>query len=231
MAVSDALRSAASRIMGVKPSVFFSSTNVLENELTELVNDVAQDIARSHDWRVLTKLAEMTGTGSDESFALPLDYSRMPIKASLSVGDGFANCYVPINDLDAWANRNSPVGYSAGGCWIMLGGQLHIVPIVSLGEKARFYYISNYIVKNANGETQRRFQKDDDTFLLDEDLLTLGLIWRYRHQKRLDYTDDQALFEKRFNEIAGKDKGSHILAIGRTTTSLDVSPAYPQVLG
>lgn len=231
MAVSDALRSAASRIMGVKPSVFFSSTNTLENELTELVNDVAQDIARSHDWRVLTKQFEMTGTGEAVSFALPSDYSRMPIKTSLTVGDGFANIYTPINDLDVWASRNTPAGFIAGGNWIMLGGEMHITPAVPLGTKARYFYISSNVARTANGATQKRFTGDDDVFLLDEDLLTLGLIWRYRHQKRLDYTDDQALFEKRFSEIAGKDKGSHLLVTGRATSSLNVSTAYAGTLG
>src|SRR3546814_14852216 len=50
-----------------------------------------------------------------------------------------------------------------------------------------------------------------DTFLLPERLLTLGLVWRWRENKKLDATGDQEAFIKALDEYAAKDKGSRVI--------------------
>jgi hypothetical protein len=231
MTVKDALKSAASRIMGVRPDVFFSSTNALEGDLTELVNAVAKDIIKSNDWRVLTKLCTLTGDGTSESFNLPDDYDRMQKGSSLQSATAPLYGYQPVVDPDEWLTLQMPYGVSSLGRWIKLGGQIHIMPKPALGQEIKFFYQSNRFAKDENGTPKASFEKDNDSFLLDEELLTLGLIWRYRQQKRIDYTDDQVLFEKRFNELAGEDKGARVFVEGGRGISNNAYPPYWGVLG
>lgn len=231
MTVKDALTSAASRIMGVRPTVFFSSTNALEGDLTELVNAVASDIAKSHDWRVLTKLCTLTGDGVREGFDLPDDYARMLKGSRLQSSTAPLFGYQPVVDPDEWLSLQMPFGIESIGRWIKLGGQIHILPKPALGQEVKFFYQSNQLAKSENGALKERFDRDNDSFRLHEELLTLGLVWRYRQQKRIDYTDDQALFEKRFNELAGADKGARVFAEGRNSISANVTMPYWGPLG
>ncbi|WP_273727477.1 hypothetical protein [Brucella gallinifaecis] len=231
MTVKDALTSAASRIMSVRPTAFFSSTNALEGDLTELVNAVAKDIIKSHDWRVQTKLCTLTGDGNSEGFNLPDDYDRMQKGSSLQSASAPIYGYQPVVDADEWLTLQMPYGACTFGRWIIFGGQIHILPKLALGQEVKFFYQSKLFALDENGTPKERFDKDNDSFLLDEELLTLGLIWRYRHQKRIDYSDDQALFEKAFNELAGADKGARVFAEGRAGIRGDVSFPYPGVLG
>jgi len=231
MTVKDALTSAASRIMGVRPTVFFSSTNALEGDLAELVNAVAKDIIKSHDWRVLTKLCTLTGDGMSEAFNLPDDYDRMQKGSSLQSASTPLYRYQPCVDPDEWLTLKMRHGVSLPGKWIKFGGQIHIMPQPALGQEVKFFYQSNDYSVDEGGVAKARFDRDNDSFVLDEGLLTLGLVWRYRQQKRLDFTDDQALFEKAFNELAGGDKGARVFAEGRSPLRSNASTAFPEVLG
>jgi hypothetical protein len=231
MTVKDALTSAASRIMGVRPTVFFSSTNALEGDLTELVNAVAKDIIKSHDWRVLTKLCTLTGDGTSEGFDLPADYDRMQKGSSLQSSTAPLYGYQPVVDPDEWLTLQMPYGRCTLGRWIKFGGKIHILPKPALGQEIKFFYQSNLFALDENGTPKARFEKDSDSFLLDEEMLTLALVWRYRQQKRIDYTDDQALFEKTFNELAGADKGARVFVEGRRGIRGGVSLPYWGELG
>ncbi|NKW81933.1 hypothetical protein HGG72_19005 [Ochrobactrum pecoris] len=183
MTVKDALTSAASRIMGVRPTVFFSSTKPLEGDLTELVNAVAKDIIKSHDWRVLTKLCTLTGDGTSEGYSLPTDYDRMQKGSSLRSATAPLYGYQPCVDPDEWLMLQMPYGVCSLGRWITFGGQIHIMPKPSLGQEIKFFYQGNQFATDENGVPKGSFEKDNDSFLLDEELLTLGLVWRYRQQK------------------------------------------------
>src|SRR3546814_5464552 len=59
-----------------------------------------------------------------------------------------------------------------------------------------------------------------DTFLLPERLLTLGLVWRWRENKKLDATGDQEAFIKALDEYAAKDKGSRVIRSEEHTSEL-----------
>ena len=76
MTVLQAMQSASLRLIGRKPSTFFSSQDTFEMEIVDLANEVAKVIADQHDWQVLTKVHTLTGDGVTTSFSLPAGHSR-----------------------------------------------------------------------------------------------------------------------------------------------------------
>jgi hypothetical protein len=95
------------------------------------------------------------------------------------------------------------------GGWIILDGEFKFWPTPS--GTATFPYISKYIVRNVGGTAQETFTADTDTFILPERLLTLGLIWRYRSQKGLEYAEDLATYSKALEQATNDDKGARVL--------------------
>ena len=67
--------------------------------------------------------------------------------------------------------------------------------------------------------------------MLPERLLTLGLIWRWRAQKRQEYAEDLRNYEIALSEEIGRDKGSQIIAVGAARWPGRVGTSYPGPLG
>lgn len=91
------------------------------------------------------------------------------------------------------------------------GGTLYFIPAPAAGETVAFEYVSkNWVTLNAGG-TGSEWAADADTSLLDEQLLTLGLIWRFKQIKGFDYDEDFNKYERRVNDAIGRDAGKMIL--------------------
>jgi hypothetical protein len=232
MTVLTALQSAGIRLVGQRLTSFFQSTDTLPVELCDLVNETARDIATKHDWRRLTLLETITGDGATTSFDLPTDYDRMLIKGDVHSSTWEQWRYHRVQDLDEWQDLQTFSAIANPGSWIILAGAFQVYPAIPTGEEAKFYYISRDIVAPTSGANKAAFTADTDTFLLDERLLTLGVIWRWRAQKRLEYAEDMANYERELEASIGKDKGSRILTSGpRRFPGGDVRLAYPRALG
>lgn len=221
MTVLSSCQSAAVRLLGQRPSAIYSSTHQFEMELGEIATEAAIGIMKARDWQALTTLKTQAGDGTTTSFALPTDYDRMPLGTKI-YSSGSRVPLIPVRDLDQWQEFQITSVVGAPGYWVILGGQLQILPAMAASETARYYYVSKYI---ATGKAA--FTADSDVFLLSERLLSLAIIWRWRALKRLEYSEDLKNYEIAFSEEAGRDKGARILTVGRARTSDDTTIAYP----
>lgn len=67
----------------------------------------------------------------------------------------------------------------------------------------------------ADGTLTGAFTADDNEFLLDDRLLTLGLIWRWKAQKGLDYSEDLQTYEIALAQAQVRDRGNFALRAPR----------------
>lgn len=222
MTVLSACQSAATKLNQPRPATVFGSTSPFAQELGDLANEAATAIAKAHDWRRLTTLATITGDGSDTSFALPSDYDRMPLDSNI-YGSLARLPFLKARDLDQWLEFDITPVVGAPGYWINLGGEVQIKPAMASTQTARYYYQSNIIVSGS----KTAFTVDTDTFLLPERLLTLGIVWRWKAQKGLEYAEHLKNYEIAFGEEAGRDKGSRVLHMGTPRIPDGASIAYP----
>ena len=222
------------RLVGRKPQTVFSSAQQMEMEIVDLATDVAADIAGSHDWRALTSIHTITGDGVTSSFDLPADYDRMVLAQAVHDPNNWFWGYSRITDLDEWIAVTTSGFFGITPCWwIMLGGQMQFAPTPADGAQASFPYVSKNFGRSANGATPISvFSNDGDSFVLNERLLTLGLIWRWKAQKGLEYAEDMANYEKALSEDQARDKGAPAIRgrnwLGRRPRT---SIAYPWPLG
>lgn len=222
-----------SNLKGGNPlSSFFSSTGRTEQEFCDLANEVVTEIIKAHDWRSLVKQHNMVGDGVTTAFDLPSDYDRMPKNADVGRMNWYTWGYVDAPDLNFWNDLINGLASPSPGYWIMLGGQMQFIPPVSANTTAEFYYISKAaVIDGDSGERKNEFSKDTDTFVLDEKLLTLGLIWKWRQMKRVDYSEDLRNYEIRIEQLSGEDKGARVIRMGKSAIDYNASYAYPRNLG
>ncbi|WP_030538366.1 hypothetical protein [Sphingobium sp. DC-2] len=225
MAILPALQSAALRLIGRKPTVFFGAAGNFEAEVCDWANEVAQDIAKYQDWQALQRVWTVTGDGSTTEFPLPPDYDRMLQNASLQDLQNWAWGYSGFTDINSFLFDQARGFTPYPGGWIIYGNQLRFSPAPQ-ASGATFPYISNQIATAADTSPKSAFTSDTDSFVLPERLLTLGIVWRWRENKGLDATGDQEAFIKALDEYAAKDKGSQIQRFGGTRRIPNTSLAY-----
>uniref|UniRef100_E6VFM6 Uncharacterized protein n=1 Tax=Rhodopseudomonas palustris (strain DX-1) TaxID=652103 RepID=E6VFM6_RHOPX len=228
MTVLAAAQAAGLRLLGVKPISLFSAPDQVAQELADLAGDVAADIVGAHDWQALKELAELAGDGATIALDLPADFGRMVKDPKIHSKRYPLTDFCAAADEDDWL-RLADLGFAATpGTWIMLGGKLNVYPAMPVGEAARFYYIRSRPVRSAAGERKASFTEDTDEFFLAQRLLELGLIWRWRAQKRMEYAEDLANYEKALESAVAADKGGKLLKPRRRARIGDASrPVYP----
>lgn len=231
MTVLNAMQSAALRLMGNQPQPMFGGSGTLELELCDLVNEVAQDVVQYRDWQGLVKMATITGDGVTDSFPIPADYSRMMLNSVVMPENSWFWGYIHYLDINSfiWDKQRGFPGFPGG--WIMVQDELQFSPAPGATSIANYPYISSFYARADTGTTKAAFTADTDTFLLPERLLTLGLVWRWREQKKLDATGDQEMFIKALDEYAAKDGGSRIQRRRSSIPLGGTFPSWPWALG
>lgn len=212
------------------PPAIYSSSDAFAVELAVLANEAAASIAKGYDWQKLKVLKTQAGDGTTTAFALPTDYDRMPVKGNI-FSTSFATPLERIDDTDEWLDREIRAFVGSIGYWIILGGFLNIKPVMGVSASAKYYYVSAHYAMAADGTTTKAlFTLDTDLFRLPDRLLTLSLIWRWRHRKGLDYADDMENFEIAQAQEVGRDKGSRVHHVGRARLPDGITYAFPGVI-
>lgn len=230
MTILSACQSAAVRLIGRKPNTIFSSQKKFEMQIADLVQEAAIDIAKAFDWQALMVLAQHQGDGTKTAFDFPQGFDRMPIKGNVHSATWQQSGYAPARDRDHWINLQTYSTAGAPGFWIVLDGQMQIYPPMGPSEVAKYYFVTKEIARDKDGVSKAQIDKDDDVFKLDERLLTLALIWRYRDLIGLDYSEAMENYERALAQVGGADKGKRILAEGRGRMPYDAVYAFPGVI-
>jgi len=225
MTVLSALQKTTIRCVGQKPTTIFSASSGIALELSDLVNEAAQDILKSHDWTELTTLATLTGDGTTEAFTLPTDFDRFPKKVEIFTTQWPGLPYARARTLDEWYFYKKFTFAGTPGWWLVQGGNLNIYPAPAADANVQFYYISKNVVTASDATKKAAFTADDDVFNLDERLLTLDCIWRWKSQKGLEYAEHMQNAEIARSKAISDDKGPRILTGGKR--HMNIQFAYP----
>lgn len=222
MTLKTAVDSAAIRTVGNVPTSVFGSSAQISLEMADLATEVAIEIAESAEWRSLVKIAEMVGA---DSFPKPADYDRMMSGQGILNKDSWFWGYINFQSVEEYLMAiNGRLPMMQPGGWILLGDEFKFYPAPT--GIAQFPYISSHIVRANDGTTKAGFTADDDTFILSERLLTLGLIWRWKAQKGLEYSEDMALYQQALGQEQNKDKGERMLRPDRRWRFPALSSVY-----
>ena len=128
----------------------------------------------------------------------------------------------------------APVGYSAAtvlGLWGLRDGMFYASPVLSVGDTVAGVYITRNIVKGADGTLKERFTRDDDTFLLDERVLRLGMIWQWKESKGLPFDVAYQVYQDALGRAAAHEGARGVIEMGGRRYFDRVKLAWPGIVG
>lgn len=91
--------------------------------------------------------------------------------------------------------------------WRIRGGNLILQPAPAAGRSYVFEYVDKRWAVGADATRKEQFAIDTDTHLLDDDALLYGTLWRWRQAKGLEYAEDFVKYERKLEELIGRDGG------------------------
>lgn len=182
----------------------FSNPGETARQMRALANQEGTELMRRGSWQVLTKettfnaLAQETQTG-----VIPEDFDHM-------LNETFYNrtrkrqVVGPLTPKE-WQEQKSIVATVLYDSYRIRGGSVLMIPVPSAGDEYAFEYISNQWVLSTDQEAKTAFTADSDTSVLDEELITLGVIWRFLKAKGFDYAESFRTYELQVSQALARD--------------------------
>lgn len=227
MTILSVCQRLSTKIGIARPTVIYASTDRDMYALQEVIADAVLTIKEAHDWQLFRAIETLTGDASAVGFDLPSDYDRMLRTASLW-SSRYQWAMEHILDTDRWLELLTLPYTQTTGSWTIYGGQIQILDTMATGDTAKFFYIKNLPVVSVTSTTKAAFTADDDSFRLDEELLRLAIIYKWKQAKQQAYEEEMADFNIMLNRMIDKDGGSKpIVSGGRRSTWRDRNVAWP----
>jgi hypothetical protein len=114
------------------------------------------------------------------------------------------------------------------------GGKLLANPTPPEGHEWAFEYVSKFWIVDETGTTYRQyFGADSDLVLMPAEIMLMGLRWRWKKEKGLEYAEDFRSYETQVKDALGRDGGKPVLSMSdegcRVKPGIFVSPGSWQV--
>ena len=223
MAFLGMIQDAARRLQITSPSLAYNSTDQNVIALVAMAQEEGKSLARRHPWQVLTAEKTFTGTAAAaQTGAIPADFDRF-------VDESFFNrtqkrqLQGPISPQD-WQFTQAVVATTITEAFRVRGNSILITPTPNGTDTYAYEYISKNWCESSSGTDQSAWASDTDTGILDEELMTQGIVWRFLKAKGFDYAEAFRTYEMSVADKFGKDGGRRRLSFGQRGPS-----PYPRI--
>lgn len=202
-----------SRRLGLlSPNAAVSSTDPQILQMLALLNEEGQELADRYQWQSLTQEATFTTLASESQGSIATIAPGMKFILNETMWD--RSQMIPVRGSispQRWQQRKASVTTGPYPDYRIRGGLLLMSPPPAAGLNVAFEYVSsNWVSKNAGG-TASEWSSDLDTSLLSEQLLTLGLIWRFKEVKGFKYEEDFRKYERQVTDAMARDGSKPVL--------------------
>jgi hypothetical protein len=213
LSLVSVVQAVAARLALAQPAAVAGSTDRQVLQLLALANEEGEALARSYPWQAIRKEQTFVTTATQpQAAALPADFDRF-------VPNSFFNRSTrrpmtgPITPRQHQWIQDQPVYSTVYLAFIERTGQFLIDPTPAAGDTIAYEYLSNQWAKSAGGAGQTKYLADTDLSFLDEELITLGLRWRFLRAKGLDYAEEMATYEREVERAQARDGGATALTL------------------
>jgi hypothetical protein len=225
MSVLTIVQSACLRLGLTSPNAVATSTDSQYLQLLELLNEEAKDLSKRTEWQFLLREASFTTVATEIQGTVSTIMPGM----SYIINDTIWNRTIrrPVfGPLGAQYWQQQKAMFTAGpwNQYRIKQNNLVFFPAPAAGQSCYFEYVSDYYATDSTGATPKeKFTADSDLSLHDEEILTLGLVWRWKANKGLDYGTDNQKYETQVIDAIGRNGAKPILNMGEAR--YDIFPA------
>lgn len=198
-------------IVGIaRPNSIIGSSDTGVRQLLGLFNKEGRELSARYGWEVLVREFTFNSVAAED-------------QGSLDSLIGAANAYRYIVNDTLWnRDRKEPIcGPNSSVEWQGLktldlsgpyteyrirGGHLLFLPASAADEEIAGEYVTKNWCTSSDGATARRaIASDEDEVLLSDEIMLVGVEWRWRKAKGLSYTEDFNAYERMIADATARD--------------------------
>lgn len=200
------------------PSAIVGSADRTSRQLFRLLNREGRILAK-RNWTILHKEHTFTTVNGTPSYALPADYGSI-IDETAWDRDTYWNLRGPLSASEWQIHKSGSISNVAiRNRWRIKAldnaNRFYIDPTPSSANDMVFEYLSSKWCTDTIGTTfYTAFQADSDVSLIPEELLELGLMWRFKNAKGLAYDEEYDEYVKEVESAIAHDGGAPTLNMG-----------------
>ena len=200
------------------------STDLQIQNIVALSNEEGQELAYRYPWTVLQNEATYTTVATEDQGAI----DTIAPGLNYIINDTIWNRSLrrPVFGPKTPQGWQQNKAFAINGPWSnfrIQGGHLKMYPTPSAGQDCYFEYITKNWCTDSTGVTGKsEWSADTDVSLLDEAIIILGTIWRWKKLKGFEYAEDFNIYERRVMDAMGRDGSKDWLSL--TNTKYDVFP-------
>jgi hypothetical protein len=199
---------AASLRVGIsEPSTVISNTDENVVRMLALANEEGEELANVYRWQRLCTESTFTSVATESQGVITtLAASDFNYLANDTVWNRTVMRQMhPVTDVE-WQLMKARVVSSMPFYFRIRGNTFRVIPTMTAGQTVAFEWYSKNWCSDVTGATTRSaWSVDTDIGILDEGLMKLGLVWRWKRTQGLDYAEDFNAYQLRVQNAASRD--------------------------
>lgn len=216
MSLLTIITGACQELSVVEPTSVIAATDLQTKQMLAICRKECRDLLRRFDWQVLTKQAAFTTVATETQTTLSTvaaDFYRI-VDDSMWNRTQFWKVGGPLNAQDWQMKKAAAAQVGIRNYFRIRGNSILFYPTPRAGESIYFEYISSKWCQSNASVAQTDWAADADTALLDEEVIRLGVVWRFLKAKGLDYGEEFRSYEMALADIFGPDGGRTTVDMG-----------------
>lgn len=214
-------------MMGVPPpATVIGNTDITALRLLYLANEEGRALAARHAWQAITQEKTFTTTAAAaQTGSIPSDFDRM-IPETMFNRTAMRRVTGPISS-DEWQQVQASTSVFVNPVFRIRANLIYIYPTPNATDTVAYEYVSKNFCEASGGTDQSAWAADTDLGLLDEKLMTLGIVWRFKFSAGMDADGDRQMYEHRVRDAIIRDGSRPRLSSSPAAT--EYTPRAPQV--
>jgi hypothetical protein len=177
--------------------------------LGRLVTAEGRALAKRYPWQILLRQytfltiaqpgQEPAAPGVVGYYSIPADFDRL-VPETVYDHTLRKYCYGPIDGIE-WAAIQGRLTTMVNPGWRIMMNRFFITPTPPAGNLWAYEYVTKNWAYGAGGVAKDRMDSDNDATFLDEEAMTLGVVYRFRADKGHEFGDDLREYERRVGDL------------------------------
>lgn len=214
MSLLSIITGACGELNVVQPSSVISASDTQTLQLLALCRKEGKEVARRFDWQILQKEGTFTTLAAETQVASITttfdDFARI-CNDTMWNRTQARPVRGPLTDHQWQRRKAAAAQVGAEFNFRIRGGAILFNPVPPAADSIYFEYISSKWCQSSAGVAQADWAADTDTALIDEEIIRLGVVWRFLKAKGLDYAEEFRTYEMALMDVFGPDAGKAIV--------------------
>ncbi len=209
-------------------SIFVSALDTTSQHLYALANEEGEALSKRASWQALVSEYTFTSVAEEaQPDGLPSDWNGRFINETFWNRSEQRKLQGPLSSQE-WQAQKATTASAIFDSFRVRGDTLLILPTASAGHTYAYEYVSDHWARSAGGAPKPGFSADDDYSIFDEEILKLGVRWRWERDNELDYAEDFRLYEEAVEDAIARDGSKRTLDMGYRRWDGPYVPGVPE---